>query len=101
MQIWAAREHTDKIEGRTPPRIAGYFMFEEAAKRFHDSLEGIMGQANNAGVVAIMVYASASDHFDWSEEDNEIQRITKEIADLEAQIKELRTRRIDLRRGLK
>ncbi len=46
-EIFAAREHRDKNEGKGGSRIIGWFATSEAAQRVSDGLEGVWGTPND------------------------------------------------------
>lgn len=87
-EIYGAREHLDKTEGKGGTKIVGWFTTKQEAERFNAEIPGVFGGPNDLPVAEGVLYESANEHPDFNEPEA-IRR--NRIRELEAELEELRS----------
>jgi hypothetical protein len=88
-EIFGAREHLDKEEGKGRIEVVGWFTTREAAEKFSAEIPGVFGTPNDLPVAESTLYESAEEHPDY-DADKAATRIR--IEELKAELSHLRSK---------
>jgi len=88
-EIFGAREHIDKNEGKGDIKVVGWFTTRQEAEKLSAELPGVSGARNDLSVEEAVLYETAEEHPDYNEAEaarqRRIRELRAELAALESQ----------------